>query len=91
MPSGKIEAIDSNRPQLLVIQKSGGTLTINGDASKIQVVTPSGNIERELRRYHPGGVITVDAKKVVANVAGRTLCGAASRRPALRNSSNPAP
>ena len=68
VPSGKIEAINNNRPQLLVIQKSGGTLTINGDASKIQVVTPSGNIERELRRYHPGGVITVDAKKVVANV-----------------------
>ncbi len=68
VPAGKIEMIASDRPQLLVIQKSGGTLTINGDSSKIRVVTPSGNIERELRRFHPGGVIEVDAKKVVANV-----------------------
>jgi EF hand len=67
VPSGKIEVIENGRPQLLVIQKSGGTLTIQGDGKNIRVVTPSGNLERELLRFNPGGVVTVDANKVVAS------------------------
>ena len=67
VPSGKIEGAERGRAQLLVIQKSGGSLVIEGDARNIQVQTPSGNLETELNRYSPGGVVTVDAKNVVAS------------------------
>ncbi len=68
VPSGKLELIEKDRPQVLVIEKSGGSLVVEGDASKIRVQTPSGSLERELYRFNPGGVINVDAKRVVASV-----------------------
>ena len=68
VPSGKLELIEKDRPQVLVIEKSGGSLVVEGDASKIRVQTPGGSLERELYRFNPGGVINVDAKRVVASV-----------------------
>jgi Ca2+-binding EF-hand superfamily protein len=68
VPSGKIEMVEKDRPRLLVIQKPAGTLTIEGDPKDIRVVTPSGDLQRELYRFNPGGVVTIDAKKVVASV-----------------------
>jgi Ca2+-binding EF-hand superfamily protein len=67
VPSGKIEAIQGDRPKMLVIEKSGGTLTVEGDAKNIRVVTPSSDLQRELLRFNPGGVVTIDATKVVAS------------------------
>ena len=68
VPSARIEAVKNDRPRVLVIQKSAGTLTIEGDPRNIQVVTPNGNLERELLRFNPGGVVAVEADKVVASV-----------------------
>jgi Ca2+-binding EF-hand superfamily protein len=67
VPSGKVEVIEKNRPQVLVIEKSGGTLMVEGDASNIRVQAATGNMEREFRRYSPGGLIEIDAKAVVAS------------------------
>jgi Ca2+-binding EF-hand superfamily protein len=70
VPSGKIEAVPSQASQgLLIIQKSGGTLTVEGDASKIKIVGPgSAASDNGLREYNPGGVVSIDPKKVVASV-----------------------
>lgn len=67
VPSGKIEMIDANRPKVLVIEKKAGTLMIEGDAKNIRVVTPTGDLQRELYRFNPGGVVTIDAAKVTAS------------------------
>jgi hypothetical protein len=53
----------------MVIQKSGGSLTIEGDASNIVVQTPSmRSLEADLRRFNPGGVMEIDASKVISLV-----------------------
>ena len=70
VPSGRVQsAVDPSRPQVLVIQKSAGTLTIHGDPSKVIVQTPSiESLEADLRRFDPGGVIEVDPNSVVARL-----------------------
>jgi Ca2+-binding EF-hand superfamily protein len=69
VPSGKIEVIEPDRPRVLVIEKPGGTLTLEGNAKDIRVVTPSGNLERELYRFNPGGVVVIAAEQVVASTS----------------------
>ncbi|MBI5132041.1 MAG: EF-hand domain-containing protein [Rhodopseudomonas palustris] len=68
VPSGAVQRqTDPRKPQVMVIQKSGGSITIEGDASNIVVQTPSmRSVEAELRRFSPGGVMEVDASKVVS-------------------------
>ncbi|MGO3931242.1 EF-hand domain-containing protein [Rhodopseudomonas pseudopalustris] len=68
VPSGAVQSqTDPRKPQVMVIQKSGGSLTIEGDASNIVLQTPSmRSVEAELRRFSPGGVMEVDASKVVS-------------------------
>lgn len=70
VPSGRIGGVtDPNKPQVLIIQKSAGTLTIEGDPRGVIVQTPSTrNLERELLRFNPGGVIDVDPAAVVARL-----------------------
>jgi Ca2+-binding EF-hand superfamily protein len=70
VPSGTIQtASDPNKPQVLVIQKSAGTLTIQGDPKGVVVQTPSvRGLENDLRRFNPGGVIDIDPASVVARL-----------------------
>jgi Ca2+-binding EF-hand superfamily protein len=69
VPSGTIEVIQGDRPNVLVIEKSGGTLTVRGEARNIRVANPTGDLQRELYRSDPGGVVTIDPTKVIASTS----------------------
>jgi len=68
VPSGAVlSQTDPRKPHVMVIQKSGGSLTIEGDASNIVLQTPSlRSLEADLRRFNPGGVMDIDASKVIS-------------------------
>lgn len=67
VPSGKIERAQANRPRLQVVQKSDGTYVVEGDAGHTRPHASTGYLERELYRFNPGGVVEIDAAKVVAS------------------------
>ena len=68
IPSGKVETTrDKDRPQVLVIQKDEGTLVLQGNPRNVVVQSGRGNLESELRRFNPGGVVEIDPKAVVAS------------------------
>jgi hypothetical protein len=70
VPSGTMQPVaDPDKPQVLVIQKSAGTLTIEGDPRGVVVQTPSlRSLENDLRQFNPGGVVEVDPAAVVARL-----------------------
>ncbi|WP_137045696.1 EF-hand domain-containing protein [Pseudolabrys sp. FHR47] len=65
VPSGKIESVGPDRPGLTIVQN--GTSYILNDG-KITAVKPDRQASSDLDRYSPGGVVTIDAKAVVASV-----------------------
>jgi Ca2+-binding EF-hand superfamily protein len=67
VPSGKIERVGEDRSTIVTIQKRGVTLEIEGGGDRTIRVLGANNLERELHRFNPGGVINVDAKQVVAS------------------------
>jgi Ca2+-binding EF-hand superfamily protein len=66
LPSGAIKNDTAAKPPLLIVQKSVGTLTIEGDAKAIVIRTPSvRDLAVDLLRYNPGGIIAIDPAAVV--------------------------
>jgi hypothetical protein len=68
IPSGQVS---SQRPAgggpIIVVQREG-SLTIKGDTKNVIVETGGmGTLERELLRFSPGGVVTINAADVVAS------------------------
>jgi hypothetical protein len=70
VPSGLIQTTEEpGRSGLLVIQKSAGTLVIEGDASGIVVRKPDErSLEVDLKDSAPGGIAEIDVSSVVAGV-----------------------
>lgn len=70
VPSGQIHAISANGgPRILVIQKSAGSLRVETDRGGVIVQTPSTrNLESELRRFSPGGVVEIDPGTIVVSL-----------------------
>jgi Ca2+-binding EF-hand superfamily protein len=67
IPSGKIESFTKEGRQPLIIQKSEGKLNIIGDASNVIIQTKPSRVQDEMKRFHPGGVVEIDARLVVAS------------------------
>ena len=68
LPSGRVSSMkESSEGKLVIIQRSG-TLRIEGDTSGVVVQTGRNNLESDLRLYHPGGLVELDPKRVVASV-----------------------
>ena len=65
VPSGKVESTGQVRSGGLQIVQGGTTYRVEN--GKISVVKPDQNVEQSLDRFHPGGVVTIDAKIVVAS------------------------
>lgn len=65
VPSGKIESMGSSQPGLQIVQ---GNVTYMLHDGKVTVVKPDRSLAHEFERFSPGGVVTVDAKSVVASV-----------------------
>ena len=67
LPSGDIKNDTGEEPPLLIVQKSMGTPTIEGDAKRIVIRTPSvRDLAVDLLRYNPGGIIAIDPAAVVS-------------------------
>lgn len=69
VPSGKIETLRDQRRQPLVIQKGQGSLSIVGDAGNVIIQSGPSRARDDMDRFSPGGVIQIDPKTVVADVA----------------------
>jgi hypothetical protein len=68
VPSGHIESLrGENRQRLVVITQSAGTLNIRGDPKNFILQAGPSNAETDLKLFHPGGVIEIDARSVVAS------------------------
>jgi Ca2+-binding EF-hand superfamily protein len=65
VPSGKVESTGQVRSGGLQIVQGGTTYRLEN--GKMSVVKPDQNVEQSLDRFHPGGVVTIDAKTVVAS------------------------
>ncbi len=63
VPSGKIESIGGDRPGLMIVQDGVTYMLKDG---KMTTIKPNQSLASELDRFTPGGVVTVDAKTVVA-------------------------
>jgi hypothetical protein len=67
VPSGKIEAIGSGAERIQVRQ-AGGTFIVEPKGGKLIFMKRDGNPSHELYLFNPAGVVSVDARKVVAAV-----------------------
>ncbi len=65
VPSGKTESLGQVRAGSLQIVQGGATYLLEN--GKVSVVQPDKNMDQTLYRFRPGGVVTVDAKNVVAS------------------------
>jgi hypothetical protein len=68
VPSGRIRNVERAHSNKLVIVKQAGTLTIEGDPRNVIVQTGRGELEGDLKRFNPGGVVEIDPKRVVASL-----------------------
>lgn len=68
IPSGEIRTPSRSSKPTLVIEKTGGTLTLKGNADVI-VQTQSGaaDLARDVGRYYPGGIVEMDPQAVVSS------------------------
>jgi Ca2+-binding EF-hand superfamily protein len=67
IPSGEIKSPDAQSNKL-IIEKSTGTLRIEGDASNFIVRAGPSRARDDLYRYHPGGLVEIDPKSVVSSL-----------------------
>jgi len=67
VPSGTIHSgyDDKTQPRLTIV-KEFGTLTLRGDTNGVVVQTGPVDLDEDLARSRPGGVVDVDEKSVVA-------------------------
>jgi len=66
VPSGKIDVTESNRPGLVVFEKSRAQ-RVEGQTGGTQPSAETGNLELIFLHWTPGGLIEIDAKSVVAS------------------------
>jgi Ca2+-binding EF-hand superfamily protein len=67
IPSGEIKSPDAQSNKL-IIEKSSGSLRIEGDASNFIVHAGPSRARDDLYRYHPGGLVEIDPKSVVSSL-----------------------
>jgi Ca2+-binding EF-hand superfamily protein len=67
VPSGKIETVGAAATSGVQIQQNGSTFVVELDGKSVRLVKREGGLERDLERFSPGGVVTIDAKQVVAS------------------------
>jgi Ca2+-binding EF-hand superfamily protein len=67
IPSGEIESHDTQRNKV-IIEKSMGTLRIQGDVSNFIVRSGPSKARDDLYLYHPGGLVEIDPKSVVSSL-----------------------
>lgn len=65
VPSGKVESTGQVHSGGLQIVQGGTTFRLEN--GKMSVVKPDQNVDQTFDRYHPGGVVAIDAKNVVAS------------------------
>lgn len=66
VPSGKIET--TGTPTMgLQIEQNGVTFMVERDGKNVRLIKRDGALEHDLERFSPGGVVTIDAKQVVAS------------------------
>lgn len=65
VPSGKIEATGIGGQQIQVTQ-GNGTFILESDGARTSMIKRDGNLDHEFHLFNPAGVVSVDAKKVVA-------------------------
>jgi Ca2+-binding EF-hand superfamily protein len=65
-PSGRIESLKNHGGGGLIIVQNGQQFVVEN--GKVRAVESAQNPDTDLDRYHPGGVVTIDAKSIVASV-----------------------
>ena len=65
-PSGRIESTKTGGGGGLIIVQNGQRFVVEN--GKMRALETTQNPDAELDRFHPGGVVTIDAKAVVASV-----------------------
>jgi Ca2+-binding EF-hand superfamily protein len=68
VPAGTIRSghDDKTQPRLTIVKESG-TLTLRGDTSGVVIQTGPVDLDQDLARLRPGGVVDIDEKSLVAN------------------------
>ncbi len=72
IPSGKVESLSDTQRKRLIIEKSEGTLRIEGNAANFILHAGPSRARDDLYRYSPGGLIEIDPKTVVASLPAQT-------------------
>jgi Ca2+-binding EF-hand superfamily protein len=67
LPSGKINSMQQVRVRTLTIEKSEGSLRIEGNPSNVIVRAGPSSAREDLLRYSPGGIFEIDPKSVVSS------------------------